>query len=101
MKFHVYDVVRGGEYDMTREELIYEVQYKDRMLNFCFNHVRNDPEEYLFWDKESWMIEDASRRRFIRYYELKGKVLRDMTGHNIHDLAFEFHPEEAIRIELA
>lgn len=95
----VYDTIHRQDLELTREELVKKMQYDNRQVDLIFDKQRSDPEGYLFWDKESWTNLDT--RRFVRYYTLKGRVLRDLTTHNIHDIVNEFKPEEAVKIELA
>ena len=95
----VYDTIHREELELTREELVKTMQYGNRQVDLIFEKKRTDVDGYLTWDKESWTNLDT--RRFVRYYTLNGRVLRDLTTHNIHDIASEFKPEEAMKVELA
>lgn len=95
----VFDIIKKTEHEMTRAELVYAMQYGDRQIDLVFDRPRTDIDDYLTWDMESWSGLDT--RRFVRYYTLKGRVLRDLTTHNIHDIENEFKPEEAIKIQIS
>ena len=70
-----------------------------RQVDLHLKEKKSDEDGYMSWDVEHWSSVDG--KRFIRCYSLEGRVLSESTGHNIYDLANDFKPEEAMKVELS
>lgn len=92
-----YDMIQKKEVEVTRKELI-SLMCNNRQVDLKFAEKHTDSDGYLTWDAENWTSVDG--RRFIRSYSLAGRVLRDFTAHNIHDLEAYFFPDEAAKVEI-
>ena len=79
----VKDIVNNIELELDRDELI--LKMKDgRQVDLILKEKKTDDVGYLTWDMEQWSTVDG--KRFIRTYQLNGRVLSEYTSHNIHDL---------------
>ncbi len=94
----VFDVVKKEELELDTKGLIQQM-VDGRQVDLVFEEEKADDMGYLKWDTEHWSTIDG--RRFIRCYALKERILNDSTGHNIYDLANDFKPEEAARVQLS
>ena len=94
----VYDNVNNVELEADTQGLI-DIMVAGRQVDVYLPAPRSDADGYLTWDVEHWSSID--NRRFIRCYSYKGRVLSESTGHNLYDLANDFKPEEAVKIELS
>lgn len=99
LKMPVYDKVYGKHFELTRDELIAKMAFENREVNLKLPKAKTDNDDYLTWDEEHWTGLDA--RRFIRCYSLRGRILRDSSGHNDYDLKNDFYPHLAKEIYLA
>lgn len=94
----VKDIVNNEEMELSREDLI--AKMKDgRQVDLILKEKKSDDIGYLTWDMEQWSTVDG--KRFIRTYQLEGRVLSEFTSHNIHDLNAYFFPEEAAAVQLS
>jgi len=94
----VFDTVNKEEVEIELSDLM-QIMIDGRQVDLYFDHVKSDVDGYISWDVEHWSSIDP--RRFIRCYSLNGKLLGESTGHNTYDLQNEFHPEQAVKIELS
>lgn len=94
----VFDTVNKEEVEIELSDLM-QIMIDGRQVDLYFDHVKSDADGYISWDVEHWSSIDP--RRFIRCYSLNGKLLGESTGHNTYDLQNEFHPEQAVKIELS
>ena len=92
-----YDTVNKKELDVDRKGLV-DLMINNREVILVLPEKKTDEDGYLTWDLERWTTVDG--RRFIRCYELEGRVLRDSTAHNIYDLVNDFAPEKAKEIKI-
>ncbi len=96
----IYDKVKKETLEIQNtNELISLMQTGGRQIDLYFAEEKSDEDGYMSWDVEHWSSIDS--KRFIRCYSLKERVLGESTGHNIYDLANDFKPEEAMKIELS
>ena len=94
----VKDVVNNIELDLNRDDLIQKMK-DGRQVDLIFKEKKSDDIGYLTWDMEQWSTLDG--KRFIRTYQLEGRVLSEYTSHNIHDLRAYFMPDEAEKVQLS
>lgn len=92
-----YDMINKKELEVSRDELV-ALMHNNRQIDLIFAESRTDRDGYLTWDAENWTAVDG--RKFIRCYSLAGRVLRDSTTHNIYDLANDFFPEQADKVQI-
>lgn len=92
-----YDMIQKTEVEVTRKELI-DLMRNNRQVDLIFAEKHTDADGYLTWDAENWTGVDG--KRFIRSYSLEGRVLRDFTAHNIHDLEAYFFPDQAKQVQI-
>ena len=92
-----YDLINKTELEVTTNDLI-DLMRNNRQVEFTLNGKETDDVGYLTWDKEYWTL--VADNRFMRTYSLEGKSLMDSTNHNIYDLANDFKPEKALKIEI-
>lgn len=95
----VYDSVKKVEVDVDGTKGLIDIMRAGRQVDVYLKEKKSDADGYLTWDVEHWSSIDTNR--FIRCYSLGGKVLSESTGHNIYDLANDFKPEEAAKVELS
>lgn len=96
----IYDTVKKETLELEGvKQLVLLMSEGGRQVDLYFREKKTDADGYLTWDLEHWSSIDT--KRFIRCYSLEGKVLGESTGHNIYDLANDFKPEEALKIELS
>lgn len=96
----IYDSVKKVETEITGTKDLVELMAKDgRQVDLYLNEKKTDEDGYLTWDVEHWSSVDG--KRFIRCYSLEGRVLSESTGHNIYDLANDFKPDDAKKVELS
>ena len=94
----VKDIVNNVELDLDRDELISRMK-EGRQVDLILNEKKSDDIGYLTWDMEQWSTGDG--KRFIRTYQLDGRVLSEYTSHNIHDLKAYFFPDDAAAVQLS
>ena len=94
----VKDIVNNVELDLDRDELISRMK-EGRQVDLILNEKKSDDIGYLTWDMEQWSTVDG--KRFIRTYQLDGRVLSEYTSHNIHDLKAYFFPDDAAAVQLS
>lgn len=94
----VKDIVNNEELDLSRDDLIQKMK-DGRQVDLILPEKKSDDVGYLTWDIEQWSTVDG--KRFIRTYQLEGRVLSDFTSHNIHDLTAYFFPDEAAAVQLS
>ena len=97
-KMKVKDIVNNEELDLNRDELIQKMK-DGRQVDLILSEKKTDDVGYLTWDMEQWSTVDG--KRFIRTYQLDGRVLSEYTSHNIHDLRAYFMPDEAQAVQLS
>lgn len=95
----IYDSVKKEDVEVDGTKGLIEVMKDGRQVDLYLKEKKTDEDGYLTWDVEHWSSVDG--RRFIRCYSLEGRVLSESTGHNIYDLANDFKPEEAEKVELS
>ncbi len=95
----IYDKVNKTDIEISANKDLIDIMTKGRQVDLYFEVEKSDADGYMKWDVEHWSSIDA--KRFIRCYSLKGRVLGESTGHNIYDLANDFKPDEASKIELS
>lgn len=95
----VYDSVKKVELEVADAKALIKIMQEGRQVDFYLAEKETDDVGYLTWDVEHWSSLD--NKRFIRTYTLEGRVLNDSTAHNIYDLANDFKPEKAAKIELS
>lgn len=94
----VKDIVNNEELELNREDLIQKMK-EGRQVDLIFSEKKTDDVGYLTWDIEQWSTVDG--KRFIRTYQLDGRVLSEYTSHNIHDLKAYFMPDTAVAVQLS
>ena len=94
----VKDTVKNEVADLSRDDLIQKMK-DGRQVDLILNEKKTDDVGYLTWDMEQWSTVDG--KRFIRTYQLEGRVLSEFTSHNIHDLKAYFFPDEAKIVQLS
>ena len=94
----VYDTIKKETIEADEKQLV-QIMVDGRQVDLYLNEVKHDEDGYLSWDVEHWSAIDANR--FIRCYSLNGRVLGESTGHNKYDLANDFKPELAVKVELS
>ncbi|MEF9942364.1 MAG: hypothetical protein RSA90_08055 [Lachnospiraceae bacterium] len=95
----VYDAVKKLDLEASNKELVELMATGGRQVDLILPEKKSDADGYLTWDIEHWSSVDG--RRFIRCYSLEGRILGESTGHNIYDLANDFHPEDAKEVHLS
>ncbi len=94
----VKDIVNNIELDLNRDELIQKMK-DGRQVDLILKEKKTDDIGYLTWDMEQWSTVDG--KRYIRTYQLDGRVLSEYTSHNIYDLKAYFMPDEASGVQLS
>ena len=94
----VKDTVKNEVADLSRDDLIQKMK-DGRQVDLILKEKKTDDVGYLTWDMEQWSTVDG--KRFIRTYQLEGRVLSEFTSHNIHDLKAYFLPDEAKIVQLS
>lgn len=94
----VKDIVKNETAELTREDLINKMK-EGRQVDLILKEKKTDDIGYLTWDMEQWSTVDG--KRFIRTYQLEGRVLSEYTSHNIHDLNAYFFPDDAAAVQLS
>ena len=94
----VKDIVNNTEAELSRDELVQKMK-DGRQVDLILKEKKTDDIGYLTWDMEQWSTVDG--KRFIRTYQLEGRVLSEYTSHNIHDLNAYFFPDEAAAVQLS
>ena len=94
----VNDIVKNETSELTREDLIQKMK-EGRQVDLILKEKKTDDIGYLTWDMEQWSTVDG--KRFIRTYQLEGRVLSEYTSHNIHDLNAYFFPDDAAAVQLS
>lgn len=94
----VKDIVKNETSELTREDLIQKMK-EGRQVDLILKEKKTDDIGYLTWDMEQWSTVDG--KRFIRTYQLEGRVLSEYTSHNIHDLNAYFFPDDAAAVQLS
>ena len=94
----VKDVVNNIELDLNRDDLIQKMK-DGRQVDLILKEKKSDDIGYLTWDMEQWSTLDG--KRFIRTYQLEGRVLSEYTSHNTHDLRAYVMPDEAEQVQLS
>jgi hypothetical protein len=94
----VKDIVNNEVTELSQEDLIQKMK-DGRQVDLILKEKKTDDVGYLTWDMEQWSTVDG--KRFIRTYQLDGRVLSEYTSHNIHDLKAYFFPEEAEAVQLS
>lgn len=94
----VKDIVNNNESELSRDELVQKMK-EGRQVDLILKEKKTDDIGYLTWDMEQWSTVDG--KRFIRTYQLEGRVLSEYTSHNIHDLNAYFFPDEAAAVQLS
>ncbi|MFI3173148.1 MAG: hypothetical protein R3Y58_12395 [Eubacteriales bacterium] len=95
----IYDKVKKEELEINSSKDLITIMIDGRQVDLYFPEEKSDADGYMKWDVEHWSSIDT--KRFIRCYSFKGRVLGESTGHNIYDLANDFKPDEAAKIELS
>ena len=88
----IFDTVNKAEVEVNGTDGLVQLMKDGHQVDL-------DEDGYMSWDVEHWSSVDG--KRFIRCYSLEGRVLSESTGHNIYDLANDFKPEEAAKVELS
>ncbi len=94
----VKDIVKNETVELSREDLIQKMK-EGRQVDLILKEKKTDDIGYLTWDMEQWSTVDG--KRFIRTYQLEGRVLSEYTSHNIHDLNAYFFPDVAAAVQLS
>ena len=94
----VKDIVNNTEAELSRDDLVRKMK-EGRQVDLILKEKKTDDIGYLTWDMEQWSTVDG--KRFIRTYQLEGRVLSEYTSHNIHDLNAYFLPDEAEAVQLS
>ena len=84
----IYDSVNKTEVEVDGTKGLIEKMKEGRQVDLYLKEKKSDEDGYMSWDVEHWSSVDG--KRFIRCY-----------GHNIYDLANDFKPEEAAKVELS
>ncbi len=92
MTWVCYDTVQKKEMVYDYRRLVWLMDRRDRQVDLHLKTPVTDDVGYLTWDVEHWSC--TGPRKYIRTYDLEGRVLRDYTMHNNYDLKNEFHPED-------
>ena len=95
----VFDSVNKTEVEVDGTKGLIQLMKDGRQVDLHLKEKKSDEDGYMSWDVEHWSSVDG--KRFIRCYSLEGRVLSESTGHNIYDLANDFKPEEAMKVELS
>ncbi len=95
----IYDKVKKLELEIGGSKDLITIMTDGRQVDLYFDTEKSDADGYMKWDVEHWSSIDS--KRFIRCYSYKERVLGESTGHNIYDLANDFKPEEASKVELS
>lgn len=95
----IFDKVKKEEIEIGSTKELIDIMVNGRQVDLILAEEKSDVDGYMSWDIEHWSSIDD--RRFIRCYSYKGRVLGESTGHNIYDLANDFKPDEAEKIELS
>jgi len=95
----VFDSVNKTEVEVDGTQGLIQLMKDGRQVDLHLKEKKSDEDGYMSWDVEHWSSVDG--KRFIRCYSLEGRVLSESTGHNIYDLANDFKPEEAMKVELS
>ena len=95
----VFDSVNKTEVEVDGTKGLIQLMKDGRQVDLYLKEKKSDEDGYMSWDVEHWSSVDG--KRFIRCYSLEGRVLSESTGHNIYDLANDFKPEEAMKVELS
>lgn len=95
----VYDSVNKTELEVDGSKGLIDIMRDGRQVDVYLKEKKSDEDGYMTWDVEHWSSIDTNR--FIRCYSFQGRVLSESTGHNIYDLANDFKPEEALKVELS
>ena len=95
----IYDKVKKEDVKINNTKELIQIMVDGRQVDLQFTEAKSDADGYMKWDTEHWSSIDT--KRFIRCYSYNGRVLGESTGHNIYDLANDFKPEEAAKIELS
>lgn len=95
----IYDTVKKEDVEIESTKDLIKIMVDGRQVDLHLHEKKTDEDGYLTWDVEHWSSLDE--KRFIRCYSLEDRVLGESTGHNIYDLANEFKPDEAKKIELS
>lgn len=95
----IYDKVKKMDLEITGTKDLISIMIEGRQVDLYFNEYKSDEDGYMKWDVEHWSSIDS--KRFIRCYSYKNRVLGESTGHNIYDLANDFKPDTASKIELS
>ena len=98
IEMKVKDIVNNTEAELSRDELVQKMK-EGRQVDLILKEKKTDDIGYLTWDMEQWSTVDG--KRFIRTYQLEGRVLSEYTSHNIHDLNAYFLPDEAEAVQLS
>ncbi|NCE64521.1 hypothetical protein D1159_07965 [Pseudoflavonifractor sp. 524-17] len=93
-----YDTVHKQELEVDRQGLI-DLMLNNRQVDLFLKEKKTDEDGYLTWDVEHWSTVDG--RRFICFYSLEGRVLRDSTSHNKYDLDNAFFPDQMKEIQIS
>ena len=94
----VKDIVNNSESELSRDELVQKMK-EGRQVDLILKEKKSDDIGYLTWAMEQWSTVDG--KRFIRTYQLDGRVLSEFTSHNIHDLGAYFFPNDAASVQLS
>ena len=94
----VKDIVNNESLELSGDDLIAKMK-EGRQVDLILKEKKSDDVGYLTWDMEQWSTVDG--KRFIRTYQLEGRVLSEFTSHNIHDLPAYFFPDEAAAVQLS
>ncbi len=94
----VKDIVNNEELELDTAGLIKKMK-EGRQVDLILKEKVSDDVGYLTWDMEQWSTVDG--KRYIRTYQLEGRVLSEYTTHNIYDLENDFKPEEAAAVQLS
>lgn len=94
----VYDTVKKEMLELDEQGLI-DTLVGGRQIDVFLPNEKTDPDGYMTWNIEHWT--SVSDKKFIRYYSMNERLLGEYTGHNIYDLRNEFHPYEAVKVELS
>ena len=98
IEMKVKDIVNNTEAELSRDDLVQKMK-EGRQVDLILKEKKTDDIGYLTWDMEQWSTVDG--KRFIRTYQLEGRVLSEYTSHNIHDLNAYFLPDEAEAVQLS
>lgn len=88
----VYDKVNKEQLELAYEALVALMQ-GNRQIELVLHAPKTDVDGYLTWDTEYWSAVD--NKKFVRYFSLEGRMLREFTSHNIYDMKTDFAPHAA------